>query len=317
MRVGCGAAFLGLLLLLSPSMARADGGHASAVEVTAVGACPARDAVLVALAPVVRPAADGRAGAARVVDQGDRFDVSAAGQRAQYSDPARDCGERARIAAVFIALALNPPVLAPAAAPPHVAPPPSAEVAAAPAPTVASPAAAWWWAVGAGARLDATTAGHQPSSTVVTPGAEVRAALGRGAVGLFAVAGALGPSRARFDALSVRQTRFPLSLGATARVGAPGTWQVTGDLGVALSLFSVRAQGLASASTETRLDVGARLAVGVRAPAVAGGHVVPFIELHSEFYPWPYTLEVEPLGDIGKTSRLWVGASAGAWFDLR
>lgn len=335
MRAWVWAFLLWVPLGLGPSTAR--GQSTPPLDLTTVGTCPARDVVWEALAPVM-PAgvAGGQAGASpRVVDLGDRFEVSAAGQRAQYADRRRDCAERARIAAVFIALALNPPALAPARpATPAAAPPPvpapvvvvapqAPVVVPAPAESVASTPAPgpsafgpWWGTLGVAARVDAAAAGHQPSSTVVAPGVDVRAAIGRGFVGVFATAGVVAPTKAQFDSVSVRQHRFPLGLGVTARVGASTAWQGWGELGLAVAPFSVRAEGLSAGSTETRVDVGGRLAVGLRSPALAGGRIGGFSDLHAEVFPSPFQLEVEPLGDIGRTSRLWVGASLGAWFDF-
>ena len=75
------------------------------------GSCPSAEEVSATIAPLVAslPAQRLAEGAARVADLGDRFEVAAAGQKSQYVDAARDCAERARVAAVFIALALNPP----------------------------------------------------------------------------------------------------------------------------------------------------------------------------------------------------------------
>src|SRR3954447_2676702 len=82
---------------------------APAIETT--GSCPSAEAVSATIAPLLGSLAARRwaEGTVRVDDLGDRFEVAAAGQAGQYVDTARDCSERARVAAVFIALALNPP----------------------------------------------------------------------------------------------------------------------------------------------------------------------------------------------------------------
>jgi hypothetical protein len=297
------------------------------VEVTAVGSCPAREAVVAALAPVAGTAA--RAGGTalpRVADLGDRFEVSAAGQRTQYVDPGRDCAERARTAAVFIALALNPPAsdrrAPPAAAPPP--PPPVPPAVAVPPPPPAPPQepsesesspAPTWMAVGIGGRVDGASLGDGPSPTALVAGAELRAAVGRRWVGGFAAAGILSPASGQFGSVTVRQQRFPFSLGVTAVVGNPRDFRLAVDVGVALALLTLRGQKLASASSEARLDVGGRVAVGLRFPGLGGGRIVAFTDVHAEFYPRPYQLDVDPLGAIGSTSRLWLGASMGAWWE--
>jgi len=69
------------------------------------------------------------AGAApvEVVDLGVRFQIVAAGNTREYRDEARDCAHRARIAAVFVVLVIDPAAILTetAAAPPVPAPPPT------------------------------------------------------------------------------------------------------------------------------------------------------------------------------------------------
>ena len=74
--------------------------------------------------------------------------------------------------------------------------------------------------------------------------------------------------------------------------------------------FTLLGEGLQTSDASTRLDVGARLAVALGFPAV-GGVAAPFVDLHAEVYPRAYVVNVGPTGDIGETSRVWVGVSAG------
>jgi hypothetical protein len=76
----------------------------------------------------------------------------------------------------------------------------------------------------------------------------------------------------------------------------------------------MRADGLSRANPASRLDVGARLSFELRFPALVQS-VVPFVGVHAEFFPRPYTLDVTPLGEIGKTNHLWLGTSVGVAFD--
>ena len=140
--------------------------------VVVTGECPSAGAVTAALGSALGGEAGPRAAdVPRVADHGDRFTVSALGQTREYADLARDCDERARAAAVFIALALNPPVAPAAPAPnPGAAAPPVA-VAAAPARESER-----WFDLGAAARLDGGTA----PETSAAFGFEARAAVGLG-----------------------------------------------------------------------------------------------------------------------------------------
>jgi len=168
-------------------------------------------------------------------------------------------------------------------------------------------------AFGISGRIDGATAGRAPSTTTVAVGGDLRGAIGRRWLGLVATAGVLTATTARFSAVPVRQQRFPLSLGLTAVRGVAGGIELAGDLALALSPFTVRGQGLVDASSELRLDVGARAAAAIRFANLVK-HSVLFAEIHAEMYPRPYNLDVEPLGGIGITSKLWLGAAAGAWF---
>jgi hypothetical protein len=170
-------------------------------------------------------------------------------------------------------------------------------------------------AVGIGGRVDGSSLGSQPSSTAMVAGAELRVAIGRRSWGGFAAAGALTPTSARFESVAVRQQRFPFSVGVTARLGRPGAFQLAGEGGLALALLTLRGQNLATAPSRARLDVGGRVAVALRFPSFGGGRVGAFIDAHAEFYPRPYQLDVEPVGTIGSTSRLWAGASLGVWWE--
>ena len=107
----------GWLAAVNAHTAHSEEGPAAAppfrFAVEASGLCPSSQAVTAALVPALRrepPRVPG-AGGPRVLDLGDRFEVAAFGQSRQYIDAARDCAERARVAAVFITLALNPPAL--------------------------------------------------------------------------------------------------------------------------------------------------------------------------------------------------------------
>ena len=99
-----------LLAVLGPAGSETPS-SAALPAIEASGSCPSAEEVSATLAPLLGSSAPKVPveGAARVHDLGDRFEVAAAGQTGQYVDAARDCAERARVAAVFIALALNPP----------------------------------------------------------------------------------------------------------------------------------------------------------------------------------------------------------------
>ena len=277
---------------------------ASPVPVAVNGACPSAEAVTAALGSALgHDATTGAADLPRVSDQGDRFSVAVRGQTRQFADAGRDCDERARAAAVFIALVLNPPVVAPRPAP-GVRDGPAQQVVV-PAPAAASER---WIDLGAAARLD----GGSASATSTAIGFEARAAVGWRWLGVAATAGILVPTESRLSSVTVRQQRFPLSVAVTAQHGIGRRLAVAGAVGAALVPLTLRGEGLDASSQATRLDAGVRLAVELRVRATP--RLAPFVGLHAEIFPRAYQLDVEPLGTVGSTGRLWLGVSAGLSF---
>jgi hypothetical protein len=282
--------------------------------VVASGECPDREAVMAALLPALA----GRAPRAvpeppRVADLGDRFEIAAFGQTRQYADAARDCAERARVAAVFITLALYPPTLpSPPPPPPNKQPPPATPET----PESAAPVSARWASVAIGARLDGSIGGSASSLDGVTSGAELRGAFGWRSLGLGIAAGILAPTEATLSAVTIRQQRFPASLALLLRQPLPRGMEIAAAVGVSLVPFTLRGDGLAASTPATRLDTGARLAMAIGFPPL-GRHAIPFLGLHAEYFPRAYLLEVDPLGEVGSTGRLWLGASAGVALEAR
>jgi hypothetical protein len=217
----------------------------------------------------------------------------------QYAEPGRDCDERARAAAVFIALALNPPL-----APPGPAP----TVRDAPAPPP-PPASARWLDLAVAARAD----GGPGQAVGPAIGAEIHAAAGWRWLGVAATAGILAPSEGTYSSITVRQQRFPLSLALTARRDVSQRLAIAGAAGAALVPLTVRATAIDGGPSSTRLDAGIRLAFELRFRATP--RLAPFVDLHAEFFPRAYELQVDPLGTIGSTGRFWLGVSAGVAFE--
>jgi hypothetical protein len=302
------AVLLALLAATPAPEAPAEASPSPAPTIEAVGPCPTADAVAAAVRAALGGAPERTGpGAPRVVDLGGEFEVTVLGQTRQYADAARDCEERARVAAVFIALTLNPPTfVAPPPAPPP--PPPALETHSGPPPT-----AERRLSVALALRLDGTEAG---ASLAAAPGGEVRVSFGRRVLGLAASAGVLAPTENRLGGITVREQRFPVALAVTAHTPLGGFIDGGAALGVALVPFTLRGEGLASPQPATRLDAGARLALGVALHRPAGG-LAPFFEVHAELFPRAYVVAVGPLGELGSTAHLWLGAAAGVALESR
>ena len=298
---------LHLAAVAPASAAESQPAPSEGLVIEAAGQCPAREAVVAALLPVLgEEAMRTTAGASRVSDLGDRFEVTVLGQTRQYPDAARDCTERARVAAVFIALAVRPPVFAPPAPPP----PPPVVRAVAPAPPPPAPPAAAWRSVAVGARFDGGPGDRSPT---LAAGAELRAALGLHAFGVVATAAILAPTERELSSVAVHEQRFPCSVAFTARREL-ARFEVAAALGLALVPFTLHADGLATSDPATRFDAGGRLALEVRLPLFAR-RLAPFVDVHAEYFPRAYAIDVDPLGSVGSTDKLWLGATVGASLD--
>ncbi len=273
--------------------------------------CPTREAVAAALSPAVahlRPDLDPLPTDFRIADLGDAFEVTAGGQTQRYADAIRDCPERARVAAVFVALAMNPPSIEPPPAPAAAAPPSSVQEI--------RPATAReriWLSLGLAARLDRAVAGGSDTTSGTAAGGEIGVAVGRGFLGLEAMAGALTPTESVIGSVRVREQRFPCSLSAAVRRRASEHLEVRAGVGASLTPLTLRGQGLETTQPVTRFEVGARLALELRVLARA---FAPFASLHLEYFPRTYELAVAPLGDVGSTAPLQIGLAAGVAFDV-
>ena len=275
--------------------------------------CPTREAVAAALSPAlahIRPNLDPLPSDFRLADLGDAFEVTVGGQVQRYADAARDCTERARVAAVFVALAMNPPSLEPSRPPP---PPPPPAVQQRQPPPAPEPDRSWL-SVGVAARVDGAVGGGSDATSGATAGGELDVALGKGSFGIEASAGVVTSTQNTIASVQVTQQRFPCSLSATFRRRASAHLEIGAGLGAALTPFTLHGQGLDTTLPVTRFDAGARLALELR---VARTALAPFANLHVEYFPRTYEIAVAPLGNIGTTAPLQIGLSVGVAFEAR
>jgi hypothetical protein len=265
-----------------------------------------------ALLPVVgKDAPLSSHGPTRVTDMGDRFDITAAGQAARYVDTARDCGARARVAAVFIALALRPPSIGlvnPAPPRDPQPPPPSGTEHSVDVNPTDAPSPLWAKLTVA-ARLDTGAASD------LTAGGEIAGLVGRGRLGIAISAAVLAPTRNTLQSVSVRQQRFPFTAGLVLRHRLSPSFELSGKAALALVLLTLRGENVNAGTTSARLDPGAHLAIELRGPPLRH-RLVPFVGVHAELFPRSYVLDVVPVGQVGVTNRFWWGATAGLSFDL-
>ena len=275
--------------------------------------CPRPDAVwneLVTLVPPerlearLRAVTRGKTPLVEIVDLGVPYRILAAGQIREYRDETRDCGYRARIAAVFVALAIDPaqlPAQLPAPLPAQL-PLPSAPQPA-PPPVDDTPAPR--------ARLDlgaTAVGGLGPEDHVGQLGVELRWSAGRRRLGPEVGLTALLPVDNTVGSVRLRQWRLPIDAGLRARIPGP-RFERYGELGLSAALLSERALDLATSRSQTGIELGLRLAVGLHA---SRGRLAPFAALSGELVPAPPAIFALPAGTVGHTPIFWIGATAGA-----
>jgi hypothetical protein len=309
-----------------PALADAPQRPAAPVGVTVQGdsSCPLPDAVAAELATLMAPdrVADATrgAGAIQLADLGPAFKVIAAGRTREYRDEGRDCAHRARVAAVFVALALAPATLPEPPPPPPVRPPPPPPppppprpLAATAPPPVAStppPAAVDVVRIDLGGTVDV---GFGADAAVAHPGLELRLAIGRGRVTAVVGAAALLPTDITVAGISLRQWRLPVDAGLRVRLGAsdvPGTIASYAELGLAATLVSERATALATNSgAQYGAEVGLRGALGAR--LVTRARLTAFAMLEAALVPSPVSVFALPRGTAGDVPAVWLGAAIG------
>jgi hypothetical protein len=227
-------------------------------------------------------------------DEGENWSIEVRGHTSLYWDPGRNCTERARVAAVFAALALEPVDTEEA--------PPPVRVEEAPHPRRFS--------LEAGPQVVLATRA-QARNTPVGGGGQVRVIRSGERLGV-----ALGVEAARFSELDLGGYGASMARAACDLSGRillfPGGVTVAGELGPSFVLLRVRGTGLATSPSANRFDVGARAALLARLRT----RWAPFVSVQAEVGTRRFDLAVHPSGSIGLAPRLWLGLAVGGAFDL-
>lgn len=283
-------------------------------------ACPSPRALireLGQLLPQTRLASepDGSGESVRIADLGDAFSVSVAGETRRFDDASRQCAERARLAAVFVALVLDPLNVPSEESNPPPPPPAPAQPPAEPEPTAAPPPAPAPAAANVDLELGPLLWVAASSTSANVPRAGGMAARLRWGGGLALSLGVAGllPAHLEYERASVEAVWLPFDV--SLRVGQRlDAWELGAELGPIAAWLSVAGQEVPEARSGSRLELGARLGASVRywaSPDIAlvlSGHVASF--------PRPYRLELAGLGEVGRTPSLWIGTSIGAVIDF-
>ena len=244
-----------------------------------------------------------------IVDLGDRYRVIAGGRVREYRNQGRDCTYRARVAAVFVALAVDPAALAveppPPASAPQPSPPPAPE--AAPPPATSSEATAEHVVdVELLVAVD-RSAGGGPQATHT--GAGVRLLLGRGPLAFVVGAMAFRTADSTLGGVGLTQGHDPLELGVRLHA-QQFFFEPFAEIGLALALLSEEGSQTSLPMKSRAIELGGFLLAGIRVPAQSRVGLV--LAARGEWVPSPADLTVLPTGGLGHAPALWYGATAGA-----
>jgi hypothetical protein len=309
------------------------------------GECPERGALAAELVPLLhrwrlREGASFDAAAvhttAVVTDDGASLRVEVIDTVRRVDETRRDCSERARIAAVLIAMALEPPLVSAGggkASSPTDEPATRASSRAVAGPTGTLQEAA---KPGMDTRVpQGSEAGTRPPEAVadgdvaVELSAMVSLGLGEDAVGhsvgpllglrirrgTWAVRTGVGlvvAAELELDEGSAHMTRIPTDISVGYVMQRDG-WSLEPSLGLALDPFLVEGEALADANRELRLDVGPRATLQA---SVGSSTVRGLGALRVAWFPRTYELVVNPAGAVGTTPSFWLELSLGARFGI-
>lgn len=299
------------LAWLLPSSARA--APPKTLKLSSNSSCPSAADVLSELAPLMArtrvSTSDGSAppdgsapdgASASIDDQGDRVRIRVATEERVFKDAGRACAERARTAAVFIGLVLDPPIFPEATAkPPTPAPPPE--------PVAARPQGrATPLALELGPLLQAAPI-SDAAQLPLAGGFGGRLAWGR-SLGIAVGAAFLLPTRLALPAADARVVWLPfdLSLRATRETGPVA---LSAELGPELALLFASGDRVKNPRTSTRLEAGARTALSLTWSM--SSQLGAFVTLFGVWRPVPYRFRVNPDQPSGTTPPVWLGVSLG------
>lgn len=312
-RHGLALAWALTLVLSSPRTARGSAPEKLAIQ--ADGRCPAAERVQRQLGPLLADTtlllgASASGETAWVGDHGDQFTVKVRHVERVIADADRDCEERARIAAVFIALVVDPPL--PPTGDSGTVPPQSPHPVAEPSPPPSPPEPGPSLASMAGAT--AALAPGSEGSRTWGAGPVLRLLAGRPEWDISLAAAFLSPAKLTLDAGGVRLTRVPFDVSGSLLFGVPTVRGAVGA-GLAGDLLHLSGTELVRPQSSVRFDVGFRSHLGLR--VLLGSGIWGVAEMSGRYFPRPYEFEVPPRGIVGKTPSVWLATTVGALFELR
>jgi hypothetical protein len=273
-----------------------------AIQVEGAGDCPAAAQVAGVLSgsmPDVKVGADRDALPIWIEDGGPSYRVSIGTiATKEFSDTARNCAERAKAAAVFIAVTLGTASIEPPAEPSVLPGPP-------PEPPPAEPLPLPITRDRPPPRIDVAIAGvlgGAPSASILGGGA-ARLAIMWNPIGFTIGVTGLGPTTLSFPRGRAQLVRVPIDLSARAGLRR-GSIEGSLDLGLALGPLVAEGEGVKNPDRRTALDFGIRGAADFAVWVTS--RVAIATEMEVTGAPLRYPLALEETGIIGETPVVWV-----------
>jgi hypothetical protein len=271
------------------------------------GTCPARGAVIAALADVLPDLeiVDGDPEAAALVvasDEGPTYRVDIAGVTRWFVDPSGHCEDRARKVAIVAALGLAPPMI-------EVRAPRASRSAGALA--IQLPPSRFALQLETGGVFDtAPGAGGDR----IYAGVDVHLALGRPDLAVVVGGAVVAPTMLAMIAGRARVQRVPIDVALRGRIARGGIAAVV-EIGPRFTLQTSDGVDVMQSVHAVRLESGARIASRMEIwPSRRCG---AYLQLHGEYVPRPSRFTLSDLGEVGQMPSLWVGASLGLAIHMR
>jgi hypothetical protein len=302
---------IGLAIVAAARVASADPPHVVAIASDA-GTCPSATdvtAALIAIFPDLQTAAPDDASAMHVELGARDHGLHVRAGDAERDFTGDDCAERARKAAVFVALVLAPPTVdVPAVVEPPAAAPTTVHKAfvASPSRSTTAPASTSpWLQLDVAAALEAAP---RDTNNLVTGGGELGVFVGGEHFGAVATLAGLASTTMQVASSTASLTRAPASFGIRVR-NRQDRVAVAADAALTTSLLVVRGLDAMVGTQSERLELGAR--VTARIELWAWSRVAVFAAAQLDVVPDTYELAL-PSGMAGTTPGWWIGGLIGA-----
>ncbi|HEY3801294.1 MAG TPA: hypothetical protein VGL61_01755 [Kofleriaceae bacterium] len=303
---------IGLAIVAAARIAAADAPPVVAIAGDA-GTCPTASdvaAALTAIFPNLETATPDDPAALHVElsPQGEGFHVRAGDVERDFTGG--DCAERARKAAVFVALVLAPPtvevppdpVAAPSAAPGET----SARAAVALPPVgPAAPSGPPWLQLDVAAAIETAP---RDANNLVAGGGELGVFIGGARVGAIATLSGLAPTDMQVGTTGAQLTRTPAAFGIRGRARS-GRVGFAADAALTTALLTVRGLDPSYGAQSERFELGAR--VGARIEVWPWSRIAVFAAARLDIVPDTYELALPGAGMVGATPGWWIGGVIG------